>query len=449
MSGIGEGQRGRSLGRSAPLLGVLLILLAGWFGWSAVQQWRQEANGQALEAARDQAVQGLQEAAAGQLKQLQQQLKNERVQQALQAGDAAAGALAEGESWTDVEQADVLTADLATAYADPATFGYARLALLEQALAEGKPGLRVVRDAGGNRLGLAAPVQLGSLGPAVLYVRQPLLRLTSPLDQVSAPSTGFLGLRQGTHDLVAQGDAGLAESAEALARPVPGTPLRLVAAVPNVEAGPLGLGSLASAIVALLLAFIAVLLVVGRGRLPKSLPLPRRAAVAEADHGPTLSESLQMAPPPVAAASAADTAPPPPPVPAGELAAGIFRAYDIRGVVGSELTPKTAALIGQAIGTVALEQGLREVVIGRDGRLSGPELAAGLAEGLRRTGCAVIDIGLAPTPVVYYAAFHLRTGTCVAVTGSHNPPEYNGFKVVIGGETLSGDAITDLYQRIV
>lgn len=450
MSGIGEGQRGRSLGRSAPLLGVLLVLLAGWFGWSAVQQWRQEANGQALEAARDQAVQGLQEAAAGQLKQLQQQLKNERVQQALQAGDAAAAALAVRESWTGVEHAEVLTADLANAYADPATFGYARLALLEGALAEAGPSLRVVRDGGGNRLGLAAPVPLGSLGPAVLYVRQPLLRLTSPLDQVSAPSAGFLGLRQGAHDLVALGDASLAESAEVLARPIPGTPLRLVAAVPNIEPGPLGLGSLASAIVALLLAFIAVLLVVGRGRLPKTLPLPRRAAVAEADHGPTLSESLQMAPPPVAGASTTESAPPPPPpVPAEELAAGIFRAYDIRGVVGSQLTPKTAALIGQAIGTVALEQGLREVVIGRDGRLSGPELAAGLAEGLRRAGCAVIEIGLAPTPVVYYAAFHLRTGTCVAVTGSHNPPEYNGFKVVIGGETLSGDAITDLYARIV
>ncbi|HDS1582110.1 TPA: phosphomannomutase/phosphoglucomutase [Stenotrophomonas maltophilia] len=450
MSGIGEGQRGRSLGRSAPLLGGLLVLLAGWFGWSAVQQWRQEANGQALEEARDQAVQGLQDAAAGQLKQLQQQLKNERVQQALQAGDAAAAALAVRESWTGVEQVDVLAADLASAYADPAAFGYARLALLEEALAEARPGLRVVRDGGGNRLGLAAPVQLGSLGPAVLYVRQPLLRLTSPLDQVSAPSTGFLALRQGAHDLVAQGDASLAESAEALARPVPGTPLRLVAAVPNVEPGPLGLGALASAIVALLLAFIAVLLVVGRGRLPKTLPLPRRAAAAEADHGPTLSETLQRAPPPLAAAASDDVAPPPPPpVPAEELAAGIFRAYDIRGVVGSELTARTAALIGQAIGTVALEQGLREVVIGRDGRLSGPELAAGLAEGLRRAGCAVIDIGLAPTPLVYYAAFHLRTGTCVAVTGSHNPPEYNGFKVVIGGETLSGDAITDLHRRIV
>lgn len=449
MSGIGERQQGRSLGRSAPLLAVLLVLLAGWFGWSAVQQWRQEAGGKALEEARDQAVQGLQQAASGQLQQLQQQLKNERLQQALQAGDASAAALALRESWSGVERVEVLGADLAAAYADPATFGYARLALLEQALGEGRPSLRVVRDGGGNRLGLAAPVQLGSLGPAVVYVRQPLLRLTAPLDQIRAPVSGFLGLRQGAHDLVTQGDSGLAQIAEAQARPIAGTPLRLAAAVPNVEPGPLGLGALTSGIVALLLAFIAVLLLVGRDRLPKRLPLPRRTSAVEVDEGPTLRESLQMAPPQVAEAAADATVAPPPPVPAEALAAGIFRAYDIRGVVGSELTAKTAALIGQAIGTAALEQGLREVVIGRDGRLSGPELAAGLAEGLRRAGCAVIDIGLAPTPVVYYAAFHLRTGTCVAVTGSHNPPEYNGFKVVIGGETLSGDAITGLYQRIV
>jgi len=171
MSGIGERQQGRSLGRSAPLLAVLLVLLAGWFGWSAVQQWRQEAGGKALEEARDQAVHGLQQAASGQLQQLQQQLKNERLQQALQAGDASAAALALRESWSGVERVEVLGADLAAAYADPATFGYARLALLEQALGEGRPSLRVVRDGGGNRLGLAAPVQLGSLGPAVVYVR--------------------------------------------------------------------------------------------------------------------------------------------------------------------------------------------------------------------------------------------------------------------------------------
>ncbi len=130
------------------------------------------------------------------------------------------------------------------------------------------------------------------------------------------------------------------------------------------------------------------------------------------------------------------------------LEPGIFRAYDIRGVVGKELNPTVAGLIGQAIGSVMQAQGLRDVVVGRDGRLSGPELSSGLIEGLRRAGCRVIDIGLAPTPVVYFGAYHLRAGSCVAVTGSHNPPDYNGFKIVVGGETLAGEAINDLYLRI-
>ncbi|RYZ74215.1 MAG: phosphomannomutase/phosphoglucomutase, partial [Lysobacteraceae bacterium] len=94
------------------------------------------------------------------------------------------------------------------------------------------------------------------------------------------------------------------------------------------------------------------------------------------------------------------------------------------------------------------DQGLVDVVVGRDGRLSGPELSASLIEGLRKAGRNVIDIGLAATPVAYFAAYHLRAGSCVAVTGSHNPPDYNGFKVVIGGQTLSGQAITELYSRI-
>ena len=94
------------------------------------------------------------------------------------------------------------------------------------------------------------------------------------------------------------------------------------------------------------------------------------------------------------------------------------------------------------------DKGLSDIVVGRDGRLSGPDMVAGLVEGLRKAGRNVIDIGLAPTPVVYFAAYHLRTGSCVSVTGSHNPPDYNGFKVVIAGETLSGNAITDLYTRI-
>jgi phosphomannomutase/phosphoglucomutase len=127
---------------------------------------------------------------------------------------------------------------------------------------------------------------------------------------------------------------------------------------------------------------------------------------------------------------------------------GIFRAYDIRGIVGQTLDASVAGLIGHAVGTLMFEKGLSDIVVGRDGRLSGPDLVAGLTEGLRKAGRNVIDIGMVPTPVVYFGGFQLRTGCGIAVTGSHNPPDYNGFKIVVGGETLSGDAIVDLYARI-
>jgi phosphomannomutase/phosphoglucomutase len=126
----------------------------------------------------------------------------------------------------------------------------------------------------------------------------------------------------------------------------------------------------------------------------------------------------------------------------------IFRAYDIRGVVGKTLTKGVARLIGRAIGSEARARGLQEIAVARDGRLSGPDLVAALIEGLRSTGCDVIDIGAAPTPVLYFATFQLNTGSGVMVTGSHNPPDYNGFKIVLGGETLSEDAIQNLYARI-
>jgi len=131
------------------------------------------------------------------------------------------------------------------------------------------------------------------------------------------------------------------------------------------------------------------------------------------------------------------------------LSASIFRAYDIRGIVGQTLDADIARQIGHAIGSLMHDAGLPAIVIGRDGRLSGPELAAGLIDGLRRAGRQVIDIGLAPTPLTYYGAHHLNTDCCVSLTGSHNPPDYNGFKIVIGGHTLSGEAITELYRRIM
>ncbi len=165
---------------------------------------------------------------------------------------------------------------------------------------------------------------------------------------------------------------------------------------------------------------------------PEEVPLPARTQTVAAPAAPPKPAAVPA--PPVAAVTAVDP--------------NIFRAYDVRGVVGKSLNKDVAHALGQSIGTLMGEKGLREIVVGRDGRLSGPELAGALADGLRAAGIDVIDIGAVPTPVVYYAAYRFNTGCGVAVTGSHNPPDYNGFKIVVGGETLAEGAIQDLYQRI-
>ncbi|MCX8144995.1 MAG: phosphomannomutase/phosphoglucomutase [Azovibrio sp.] len=131
-----------------------------------------------------------------------------------------------------------------------------------------------------------------------------------------------------------------------------------------------------------------------------------------------------------------------------QLPAAIFKAYDIRGIVGQTLTPDVVRDVGQALGSLALERGQAAIAVGRDGRLSGPELAGALIDGICAAGCDAIDIGCVPTPVTYFAAYELGCHSCVSVTGSHNPPDYNGLKMVIGGTTLALDAIQDLKQRI-
>jgi phosphomannomutase/phosphoglucomutase len=130
------------------------------------------------------------------------------------------------------------------------------------------------------------------------------------------------------------------------------------------------------------------------------------------------------------------------------IAPEIFKAYDIRGVVGRTLTPASVRSIGQALGSLARQRNCDTIAIGRDGRLSGPELLGALSEGIRAAGANVIDIGMVVTPMTYFAAQHLETGCSVMVTGSHNPPDYNGLKMVIGGTTLSGDDIQALRTRI-
>lgn len=130
------------------------------------------------------------------------------------------------------------------------------------------------------------------------------------------------------------------------------------------------------------------------------------------------------------------------------LPASIFRAYDIRGVVGDTLTAETAYWIGRAIGSESLARGEPCVAVGRDGRLSGPELVKQLIQGLVDCGCQVSDVGMVPTPVLYYAANVLEGKSGVMLTGSHNPPDYNGFKIVVAGETLANEQIQALRERI-
>ena len=126
----------------------------------------------------------------------------------------------------------------------------------------------------------------------------------------------------------------------------------------------------------------------------------------------------------------------------------IFKAYDIRGIVGKTLTAEIVEAIGHAIGSEAVARKQNSIVIGRDGRLSGPDLAAALACGIRKSGINVIDLGMVATPMTYFAAYHLNTHSAVMVTGSHNPPDYNGLKMVLGGDTLSGGAIQALRVRL-
>lgn len=130
------------------------------------------------------------------------------------------------------------------------------------------------------------------------------------------------------------------------------------------------------------------------------------------------------------------------------IAPEIFKAYDIRGIVGKTLTPETVRVIGHALGSEAILRKQSAIVIGRDGRLSGPDLAAALATGITAAGVNVIDIGRVPTPLSYFAAFQLGTNSAVSVTGSHNPPDYNGLKMVLGGDTLYGEQIQALRMRI-
>ena len=427
-------------GNALALLGLVALLLSAWFGVSALRQWQGARAEDGLAQQRD----AIRQVAGGQVtrsrKALLDAIEQPGVRAALAAGEPVAAAQALSGALPNALRVELLPLELQPLYARLPAGGFAGLALAEEALGSAKPVVRVARVAGKHELGIAQALSNGQVALAA-FSAQPLLAAVQQADA----GRGYLALRQGTSTLVEQGDAGLAGLAESRAAQVAGSPLRVVAALPALPVGPFGLGMLACALLGGLLALAGLGLLFGPRLRRRNLAVEPEAPALTLDEVLAL-EATQAADDALAQEAQAEAASASASV---AVDRGIFRAYDIRGVVGQTLSREVAEAIGRAIGSLMHEHGLQQIVVGRDGRLSGPELAAGLIEGLRSTGRDVVDIGLAPTPLVYFAAYQDGgAGCCVAVTGSHNPPDYNGFKIVVGGETLSGDAIADLHARL-
>ena len=466
----GPARVSRALVRMIPGLRVLLplvaatclMLLALFLIWQCSLVWSTSGDLGAAERARERQAEELGRQIDEAIARSVEVTGSPAVLQALAVGDDAAlaeAAAAAHALWPELIDISFYTPKLLEVLReDLRQLGYARAQMLMQAQSTGKPAPAQMRVEGSEkRLVLAVPVRDGSATLSFAYVQLPFSPLLDTFRRLSSGS-GRIELRQGDGrgDSVIEGSA-TSSSMTDLGVAVPGSKFRLGLVTPDdpifVTRNLWVLVPLTA--LCLLAAFVALWLrQVGMQRAIEVLRPGNRSTTGEITLGEAMKQQSAAAaagaqagaaakPVPVAAAPAAK--PPEAPV---TLDRSIFRAYDIRGVVGQTLTTGVARLLGRAIGSEAQQRGLREIVVGRDGRLSGPELSAALIDGLRASGCDVIDIGLAPTPLTYFAAYHLQTGSCVSVTGSHNPPDYNGFKIVLGGETLSEDAIQNLYARI-
>ncbi|RAN75652.1 phosphomannomutase/phosphoglucomutase [Bacillus sp. SRB_336] len=423
-----------------PLAGATLLLMLGLF--CAWQTWLIADEGGAIarvHAAQDQAVQAMADEVATQRGKVEKVLAG--LDPATLMSDPAQSAAALRRQLPQAKKLELYSGDLNEVLkANYREFGYAKAAQLMAAQsAEGVPLAQSVSYGGGDRrLSLVMPLGPPQQAQAWAWVELPFAPLRQRFDTIS-PAGGRLDFRQGDeHGNVQLFSHGAASAeAEATSKPIAGSVFSVGAGLPGAFIVLPRVWPLAALLALLGLGAGGYLLRLRMRRRevvvdePEEVPLPARTPTVAA---PAKPAAPAAAPAPVAAATAVDPS--------------IFRAYDVRGVVGKSLNKDVAHALGQSIGTLMGEKGLREIVVGRDGRLSGPELAGALADGLRAAGIDVIDIGAVPTPVVYYAAYRFNTGCGVAVTGSHNPPDYNGFKIVVGGETLSEGAIQDLYQRI-
>lgn len=479
-SAIGAAQASRGARPQGPRWLVpagfgILVLATLLFGFQALQAWRAESLQLDAERVGAQARQGIGGFVSERQRALGEALLHPEVARYFASGEGAdpAPALAAIRArMPEIADGRFLGGDVLDAIGDDmAGFGYANAEMLLSAARLGAPAPAQVHGAAdGNReLVLVNPVTVD--GSIVGFV---LVKL--PYESLRAT---FAELPQAGIDLaLIQGESGLGAVLEGVNVPglqlsaVPGAMLRIGHRVrpPVIFAGPETFWSnLAIALLSLIASATVAMTRIWPQSLQRLSALQRATPKAE----PTVTEQMRariepMDVAPAAAAPAATAAAPPPPpaaaappsvqAPASDVTVAtkaaaidrsIFRAYDIRGVVGKTLTAQVAQLIGQAVGSEVRAKGLQTVLVARDGRLSGPMLTEALIKGLQAAGCDVIDIGAVPTPLLYFATHDLNAGSGVVVTGSHNPPEYNGFKIMIGGETLAEQEIQALYARIV
>ena len=443
----------------APLAAATLLLVLGLFlAWQAFLVWSALHGAESADRARMQAITALGAHLRQASDRVQQALAGEEVQDALRMGESGRAAASSAMRLALPQAIDVtfFSPDLDEVLAgDLRAIGYAKAAALMQAKVNPDQPLVETRvgDDGRRRLMIAMPARVagGVAGFAVVEIPiEPMLEIFHAIPLSGARLELRQGEGRGDVQIAAIG-ASSGTSIADLGEPIPGTSLRLGKGEPEyfivVARSPGWVGL--SALLCLLGGMFALWLrKVGMQGALERLQRAPRTIEPEITLSQALKQQTQSAPAPAAKPTAAASAARPAVEEPVDVDPSIFRTYDIRGVVGDTLTNGVARLIGRAIGSEARDRGLTEIAVGRDGRLSGPDLVASLIAGLRSTGIDVIDIGAAPTPVTYFAGYHLRTGSGISVTGSHNPPDYNGFKIVLGGETLSEGAIQDLYRRI-
>jgi phosphomannomutase / phosphoglucomutase len=432
-----------------PLVVGLLGLLALWMAWQGFKVFREQGLQDSVDVKRSQVAQQINPVVKKAVDQLEAARERATLIAALKKNDKKAAQAILSEAWPEAQQIEFFSPDLNTAYKHPAAFGFGKLSVIENALDRKATYFSVAAEKGAPGISMAAPVidESGQM-IQVISLRLPLKALSDAVMNADMPGTTYLSLRQGRYDVAEKGNLEIRNKPDVGAIDVPNSDLKVLALSPNAELGigeMKGKGEFGIALLFLLGALAAHFI------RPKYEPVIGEEVFRRAEQ-PTLAQlqaSGEILPPedsrPLIVVSERTKRAEPTNIAVNRT---IFRAYDIRGVVGQTLDESIAKLIGHAIGSLMQEKNQRSVVVGRDGRLSSPQLTAALIEGLQMAGREVIDVGLVPTPIVYFGTFFLRTGTGISVTGSHNPPDYNGFKIVVDGETLSGDAIQDLYARI-